>query len=170
MDVPCNGACPDDFVPCANFCLSPELVGRFWECDGDDTSRGNTTVITLPVSRHVSERAHPVPGRVSRQPDPVRGRQRVRGHGHGPAVLRLRRGLPPRVPALQRCVVTWRGNHVYRSHKEIRLPLLVAGSCHLTTWPCGGECVDLANTTVAACGDTCQSVALPCGDTCAQVE
>ena len=61
------------------------------------------------------------------------------------------------------------GNHVYKIHNEIRLSP-VAGSCHLTTWPCGGECVDLANTTVAACGDTCQSVELPCGDTCTQVE
>ena len=82
------------------------MVDQFWECNGDDPSRGNTTLTTLHVSRRVSERAHPVPGRVSRQPDPVRGRERLRGHGDGPAVLRLRRGLPPRVPTLQRCVVT----------------------------------------------------------------
>ena len=39
-------------------------------------------------------------------------------------------------------------------------------TCDLTTWRCGGECVDLANTTVTDCEGTCQSVALPCNSSC----
>lgn len=39
-------------------------------------------------------------------------------------------------------------------------------TCGLTTWRCGGECVDLANTTVTDCAGTCQSVTLPCDNSC----
>ena len=39
-------------------------------------------------------------------------------------------------------------------------------TCPVTTWMCGGECVDLANTSVTDCGGTCQSVALPCNTSC----
>ena len=39
-------------------------------------------------------------------------------------------------------------------------------TCTLTTWRCGGECVDLANTTVTDCAGTCQSVTLPCNSSC----
>ena len=34
IDIPCNGLCPDGTVICGEFCLSPDMVEQFVQCDG----------------------------------------------------------------------------------------------------------------------------------------